>query len=396
MLIGIVGKPNVGKSTFFKALTMIPVEIDNRPFVTIKPNYGIGYVRVKEPSFELNLKVNPRTGYIKGKYRFVPIEIMDVAGLVPGAHEGKGLGNKFLDDLRQAEGFIMVIDIVGATNEEGIYIGKGNYDPINDIKFLEEELDWWFFRIIKENLDKIIRKAKNERKSIIKELANVLSGINISEEEIREAFKELKIDEYTYDFDEKTIFELAKILRKNKKFVIAANRVDIDIDLAKNNIEKIKRGYPDKIIIPTSAQAELILKELDKQGKIEYIPGEKDIIIKGNLNDKEKKAIEIIKMIIEEFDSTGVQITLEKLVFDLLNYIPVFPVATEKYTDTEGNILPDCYLVKKGTTALDLAYKIHTELGKNFVKARELRFKKIVGKDYILENGDIIQIISSH
>ena len=397
VLVGIVGKPNVGKSTFFRALTQIPVEIENRPFVTIDPNVGTAYVRVEDVGPEFNVKSNPRQGFIKGKYRFVPVELMDVAGLVPGAHEGRGLGNKFSDDLRRAEGLILVIDSVGATNEEGEFVGKGNYDPKRDIEFLEEELDWWFFRILKENLEKIIRRAKNEKKNMIKEIANLMSGVNVSEHDVEKAFKELKIDENYYDFDDEITFRLASLLRKySKPMIIAANRVDIDPGLAKRNIKKLQSEFPDKLIIPTSGYAELILKELDKQGKIEYVPGEMEFRVIGTLNEKEKKALDFIECIIfKEFGGTGVQTVLDKLVFEVLEYIAVFPGGVDKLCDKEGRVLPDCFLLKKGSTVIDFAERIHSDLAKHFVKAIDVRTKKPLGKSYELKHRDVIQIISA-
>ena len=396
VLIGIVGKPNVGKSAFFKALTLQPVKIDNRPFVTIEPNKGIAYVRVKDVGPEFGVKSNPRQGFIKGDYRFVPIEVMDVAGLVPGAHEGRGLGNKFLDDLRQADGLIMVVDAVGATDEEGNFVGPGNYEPINDVKWLEEELDYWFYQVLKKNIDKVLRVAKIEHKPLDKEIAKIMSGLNVKYSHVLQAFKELNLDPEDYNINDELLFELAHLLRNySKPLVIAANRIDINPELAKKNIEKMKKEL-DWLVIPTSGYAEYILKELDNQGKIFYIPGESWFEIKGNLSEKEKKVLEFIdENILKKLGSTGVQIALDKLVFDILNYIAVFPGGIDNLADKEGRILPDCFLLPKGSTALDFARKIHEDLAKHFVKAIDVRTKKFVGKDYKLKHRDVIHIVAS-
>ncbi|BFI73065.1 translation-associated GTPase [Nanoarchaeota archaeon] len=399
MLIGLTGKPNVGKSTMFKAITLQDVAIANYPFTTIDPNKGVGYVRVEDVGPEFGVQSNPRYGYIKGKYRFVPIEIIDIAGLVPGAHEGRGLGNKFLDDVRQADALIHVVDISGSTNEEGQYIGPGNYDPSNDIKWYEDEIDWWFFNIIKKNLEKNIRKIKVEHLELDKELAKLISGLNVKEYHVEKAFRELNISSEDYDIinDDKKLFELSSTIRKiSKPIVIAANRIDINIDIAKRNLKKLKEVFPDKIIIPTSGYAELILKELDKQGKIFYIPGEGSFEIKGELNEKEKKALDFIENnIFKEFGSTGVQNLLDITVFDVLKYVAVFPGGVDSLADKEGRILPDCFLLPPGSTVIDFANKIHSDLAKNFVKAIDVRTKKFLGRDYILKNRDVIQIIAN-
>ena len=113
--IGLAGKPNAGKSTFFKSATLIDVAIANYPFTTIEPNVGIAYVRTRCVCRELGIDC----GKCVDGWRFIPVKLIDVAGLVPGAHEGRGLGNEFLDNLRQAEGVIHVVDASGSTDEEG-------------------------------------------------------------------------------------------------------------------------------------------------------------------------------------------------------------------------------------------------------------------------------------
>jgi ribosome-binding ATPase YchF (GTP1/OBG family) len=375
-MIAIVGKPNVGKSTFFSALTMCNVEIANYPFTTIKPNEGIGYVRFEEPSLKLNLKANPKHSFIKGKYRFVPVKLIDVAGLVPEAHKGRGLGNQFLDDIRPSEGIILVIDASGSTDKEGKFVGIGKHNPVDDVNFLLEELEMWIKNIILSHLDRM-KKIPKQAHEI---LYDYLSSFKITVDELKEYIKDLPPLQF---WQEKEVSALAK--RLIKPIVICANKADLNPDLAKKLIKEI--NFPT---IPCFAEGERILKIADEKGYIEYVPGENSFIIKKELNPEQRKALDYIENFLKEFGSTGVQQTLEKLVYDLLNYIVVFPVANEKYSDKEGNILPDAFLIKKGTTAKEFAYKIHSEIGEKFIKALILNKNKIVGKDYVLENGDII------
>ncbi|MBI5046137.1 50S ribosome-binding GTPase [Candidatus Micrarchaeota archaeon] len=164
MLIGLVGKPSSGKSTCFQALTSVPVERSSRPFTTIKPNRAIAYVEVECVDKEFETQCDPRSGYCVNARRFVPVELLDVAGLVPGAHEGKGLGNKFLDDLRQADVLVHVVDASGSTNEVGESVAKGSYDPCNDVRFLEQELEYWIEGILDNNWNKLQREAKLMKK----------------------------------------------------------------------------------------------------------------------------------------------------------------------------------------------------------------------------------------
>jgi len=195
MLIGVVGKANVGKSTFFKAATLAEVEIANYPFTTIKPNRGTSYVKVDCADKFFNVKCNPRFGYCMDGKRFVPVELLDVAGLVPGAHEGKGMGNQFLDDLNQADVLIHIVDISGSTNEKGEQVPSLSYDPANDIQFLEHELDMWYFRSIEKGWEKFARTVMQTKANIAKSLAKQLSGLRVTEDMITDAIKNLKLPE---------------------------------------------------------------------------------------------------------------------------------------------------------------------------------------------------------
>src|SRR3989344_5511569 len=332
MLIGLVGKPSVGKSTFFKAATLAEVEIASYPFTTIKPNHGVGYVKVDCIDKEFNTQCNPKHGFCINHKRFVPVDLMDVAGLVPGASEGKGLGNQFLDDLRQADAFIHIVDASGTTDETGKILAESKiHDPCKDIEFLEEELDIWYFNILIKVWKAFARQTEIEK-----------GGGQGS------------------------------------------------------NFAKIKEALTDYLIYACSADSELALREAAKHGLIEYIPGEKSFKINENkVNPKQKEALDKIKKnVLEVYNGTGVQEILNHAVFELLKYIAIFPAGAHKLADFDGNILPDCFLLPPNSTALDFAFYLHTDFGKNFIKAIDARSKKALGKDYKLKNRDALEIVT--
>ena len=395
MIIGLVGKPSAGKSTFFKAATLADVAIANYPFTTIEKNEGVGFVRVQCAEKFFNVKCNPRFGYCKDGLRFVPVQIIDVAGLVPDAHLGKGRGNQFLDDLRQADVLIHIVDMSGSLNAQGEPVQTGSYDPTKDIRFLEIELDMWYLQILKKGWDKFARQIKQEHQEIIKALAKQLSGLKVTETHVESSIKELKLNSDPTLWNEENLLLLARSLRKKTKpMIIASNKMDIEV--SNQNFARVSKEFPDYIFIATSAESELALREASKTSLIEYVPGSKDFKITGNLNEKQKKALEFIKInVLESFTSTGVQDTLDTAVFKLLEYIAVFPGGLNKLTDQYGNILPDCFLIPKDSTAYDFANKIHSDLAKNFIKALDVKTRKVVGKEHILKNLDVIEIVTS-
>ncbi len=396
MLIGIVGKPNVGKSTFFKALTLADVEIANYPFATIKPNHGIAHVRVKRVDKEFNVVANPRVGFLKGDYRFVPVEVMDVAGLVPDAHKGKGMGNQFLDDLRQANVFIHIIDASGSTNLQGEPVPVGTHDPREDILFLEKELDMWYYQILRKGWERFAKRVTLEHSDIVKAIAKQFSGLGATEDDFKEIITKLDLNKNLDSWSEDDLLMVASSLRKKTKpMLIAANKADIPT--ARENIKRLKQEFKDYSIIPCSAEAELALKEADSKGIINYVPGESnfEILDDSKLNEQQRKALDFIKHnVLEELGSTGVQETIDKAVFELLGYVAVFPGGVHKLEDSEGRVLPDCFLMPPKSTALDFAFKIHTDIGNNFVTAIDVRTKKPVGKDYVLKHRDVIEIMT--
>lgn len=392
MLLGLVGKPSCGKSTFFKAATLSDVLIASYPFATIEPNHGIGYVRVQALCKELGVKCNPRTGFCTSEIRFVPVELMDVAGLVEGASEGKGLGNKFLDDLRQADMFIQIVDISGTTDKEGRE-GEGN--PVEDVRMLENELNKWYRGIFEKIWDKLSRTIQSTKQDFTKSVAKQFSGLRVTEDDVKSTLTKLKLDPTKpASWAEDDLSKFTETLRHSTKpMIIAANK--IDKPGAEKNLEKLKSEFPKIEIIPCSADAELSLRQAANAGIIEYTQGNSTFKINSDkVNEKQKEALGLIqKNVLEKFGSTGVQEILDKSVFDLLKYIAVFP-AGSKLSDSKGNILPDCFLLPEGSTALDFAYFLHTDIGDKFVKAIDVRTKQPVGKNHPLKHRDGIEIMT--
>jgi len=394
MLIGIVGKPNVGKSTFFKAATLAEVEIAPIPFTTIKPNEGMGYVRVPCPETFFNVKCNPRQGYCINAQRFVPVKLVDVAGLVPGAHLGKGLGNKFLADLIQADLLIHIVDASGSTDAEGKIVDFGAYDPCQDVKFVENEIEKWFFGLLKENWAKFVRQSQ-QQKEIDRALAKQFYGFKITLDQVKTALKSTSLEDVPLSAwkDEDLAKFTAQLRLLSKPIIVAANK--IDLPHAKENFEKLKKEFPNYLIVPCSADSELALRQAAKKGLIEYIPGDSDFKIIKDLTPDQKVALDLIKeKVLSVWGSTGVQQCLNSAVFDFLKYIVVFPGGVHKLADSEGRVLPDAFILPPNSTALDFAAKIHTDLAKNFVAAINVKTKQKIGKDTKLNNLDIIEIIT--
>lgn len=393
MLLGLVGKPSCGKSTFFKAATLAEVEIASYPFTTIKPNHGIGYVKVECIEKEFNVKCNPNHGFCINGNRFVPIDLMDVAGLVPGASEGKGLGNQFLDDLRQADAFIHIVDVSGTTDIEGK--PTENHDPREDIKFLEDELNTWYYNIFMKVWNSFSRRIDVEKSKFSEAIAKQFSGLKVNEDQVKDVLRKLKLPERASSWNESQVKDFVCELRRiSKPMIIAANK--IDLENGKENYEILKKEFPNLIIVPCSADSELALRQATKAGLIEYIPGERNFKILKDLNDKQKTALENIKQtVLDKFEEgTGVQNILNFAVFNLLKYLAIFPAGAHKLGDSKGNILPDCFLLPPESTALDFAYFLHTDFGKNFIKAINARTKMALGKDYKLQHRDALEIIT--
>jgi len=396
-LIGIVGKPNTGKSTFFCASTLAPAEIANYPFTTIKPNRGIGYVRTPCVHEEFNTKDTPVNSICLDGVRLIPVEFIDCAGLVPGAWQGRGLGNQFLDEIRKADALIHIVDASGGTDCEGRLCKIGEHDPLEDVKFLEHEITMWMASILKRDWPKIARTAEAESKDLFSMLEERLSGLAIRRFHIFEATRRARLNaDKPTAWSEEDFLKFVDTLRQvAKPMLIAANK--IDLPTAEENLERLKKlNY---LVVPCCSEAELALRRAAEKQLIDYRPGDCNFKINHpeKLTESQIKALETVReKILLKFGSTGVQDAVNMAYYKLLSMITVYPVEDlEHLADHNGRVLPDAYLVPYGTTARQLAYIIHTELGESFIYAVEARERKRVGEDYILKDRDVISIISA-
>ncbi len=390
--IGLLGKANVGKSTFFSAATETPVPIGNFPFTTIQPNVGVAYVKSDCACKHFEIKhQNPLC--VNGT-RFIPVKLIDVAGLVPGAHEGKGLGNQFLDDARQAEVLIHVVDIAGTTDIQGQPIPIGTHDPLEDVNFVENEFDQWFTDILRREWDKLTREIEQKRAKLTDGIAKRFTGLGIKDYQIQDVLHKLElVSKNPKEWNDSDIHTFVKELRKNTKpFIIAANKADLCKDL--DIIKKI----PDTIVVPCSAETELLLRKASKSGMIHYESGDEKFSLVENkeILPQQQKALDLVNNVFTKIHSTGIQKILNLAVFDLLKLIVVFPVEDEtKLTNKNGDVLPDAKLLPHDSTAKDLAGLIHADIDKGFLHAIDCKTKQRIGGDHKLKNGDVIKIVST-
>jgi ribosome-binding ATPase len=393
MIIGLVGKPSSGKSTTFRALTLSEVAIGAYPFTTIGKNEGVAFVKLPDVAREFGKISNPREGFVLDEFRFSPVKLIDVAGIVPGAHEGKGLGLQFLDDLRQADALIHVVDCSGSTNEKGESVEPGAHDPCADVRFLENELDQWYLGILKKSWQKFSRSMQQVSGKVYEAIAKQMSGLNVTEDAAKYSILKLKLPEKPQDWTEQQMLALARDLRlATKPMLIAANKMDLPTSSA--NLAKLKETFPDLHIVACTADLELALREATKKELIKYVPGSDSFEIIGNLEPNQQKGLDYIAKTIKDLGSSGIQEAINHSVFNLLKYMAIFPGGVNNLVDKDGNVLPDVFLMPQDSTALDFAFKLHTDLGNGFIKAIDVRTKRAVGKDHKLKNLDIFEIVS--
>lgn len=394
MLIGIIGAPNKGKSLLFTALTSVEVPSADYPFTTIEPNRGVALLRVKCAHAAMGLpKCDARGGHCKDGMREIAVPLLDVAGLVPGASEGRGKGNQFLDDLRAADGFIQVVDSSGRTDLEGQ--ATQGFPLDEEVGFLQGELAGWLGGILKRN------EAKYKNRGLV-ELMEAISGLGYTSSQITVAAQKAGLSVERIQWDNGQTAQFAKNLwADGKPMLVAANKADLPG--AMERVKKLQEAQKSAgttghaaSVRPCSAMYEHVLQKAVKAGVVKYESGAADFEIIGGADGAQKAALERIRAFMKENGGTGVHAALKELVFTKLGMMVVYPVEDENHcTDRKGFVLPDAFLVPAGTTAVQMAAAVHTDLAKSFIGAVDAKTKRRVGRDHVLQDGDIIKIVAA-
>ncbi|WP_335999577.1 redox-regulated ATPase YchF [Halorientalis halophila] len=388
--VALAGKPNAGKSTFYKAATRADVDVGNYPFTTIDANRGVSYVRTDCPCLERDERCGDE--HCRGGKRYVPVELLDVAGLVPGAHEGRGLGNQFLDELSNADAILNVVDASGGTNEEGEPVEVGEHDPVEDVDFVEEEMDLWLASIVSRNWESVERESRSPDFDLDETLSEMLTGVGATELDVARTLRELDYPEDPIQWTDEDREALARQIRqRTKPIVVVANKADV---APEGNVERLREAA--EYVVPATADGELALRNGTDAGVVDYDPGDSDFEITGDVSDQQEAGLERIRDVMAEWGGTGVQTALDTAVYDLLDHLTAYPVQNEsKWTDAKGNVLPDAFLLPEGSTPTDLAYAVHSDIGDGYLHAVDAKAGRKIGDDHELEEGDVVKIVST-
>lgn len=396
--IGLIGKTNTGKTTFFNAATLSSSEISTYPFTTKKAETATAHAITLCVHSEFDVKDNPNNSKCEDGWRYIPIELIDLPGLIKDAWKGKGLGNKFLSIAAQSDALLHIVDVSGSIDSSGKLTEIGSGDPISDFADIEEELIMWYHKILEGNRDKV-SKLLEGKSNKVDVLTDLYRGIGVKKDHVKDALKATNLEDKNFnDFDSQDTKKFATFLRNiSKPTLIVANK--IDIEGGDKTFDRIRERYNDMIVVPASADSELSLRRAEQKGLIKYSPGSEqfEIIKPEDLSEKQKNALEFIKRgIMGEYMRTGVQFAINIAVFKLLKMNSVYPVANEdNLSDKKGRVLPDLILMKDGSTVTDLAKEIHTDLPKGLLYGKDLRYKLRLPVTYQLRDRDVISLVSA-
>ncbi|MFB6105389.1 MAG: redox-regulated ATPase YchF [Halobacteriaceae archaeon] len=388
--LALAGKPNAGKSTFYTAATMAEVDVANYPFTTIDPNRGVTHARTRCPCLDRAARCGNERCH-DGK-RYVPVELLDVAGLVPGASEGRGLGNQFLDELTNADAILTVVDASGGTNAEGEPVEVGTYDPVDEVDFIATEMDNWLAGIVDRNWESVERSSRSPGFDVDEALHDMLTGFGATEAEVSASLRELDYPEDPMQWTDEHRQSLAESVRaRSKPILVVANKVDVAPPAFVDRLLELE--VP---VVPATAQGELALRRGAERGVLDYDPGDESFELTGDVSEEQRAVLEELRETMARFGGTGVLAALNGAVYDLLDHLTAYPVQdASKWTDGQGNVLPDAHLLPRGSTPRDLAYAVHSDIGDGYLHAINARTDRQVSDDYELEEGDVVKIVST-
>jgi len=396
--IGLIGKTNTGKTTFFNSSTLSSDEISTYPFTTKKSSTSVGYAITLCVHSEFNVNDNPNNSRCKDGWRYIPIELIDLPGLIKDAWKGKGLGNQFLSIASQSDALLHIVDASGGVDSSGRIAEVGSGDPVSDFADIEEELNMWYQKIFEGNRDKLKKMTESDNDQV-NALTQLYQGMGVKKSHVKEALRITQLEEKiieNYDIKDSKKFS-TELRRISKPTLIVANK--IDVKGASKNFQRLRERYNDMIVIPASADSELSLRRAEQSELIKYSPGSEqfDILRTNDLNQKQRDALDFIKSdIMGEYMRTGVQFAINVTVFKLLKMNSIYPVAIpEKLSDKKGRVLPDLILLKDGSTIVDLAKEIHSDLTKGLLYAKDVRYKLRVPTNYQLRDRDVISLVSA-
>ena len=388
--VALAGKPNAGKSTFFRAATMADVDVGNYPFTTIDPNRGVAYARTRCPCLDRAERCDAES--CRDGKRYVPVELLDVAGLVPGAHEGRGLGNQFLDALTDADAILNVVDGSGATDAEGEPIGVGEHDPVDDVDFVDEEMDLWLAGVIDRNWESVERASRSPGFDLDEALTEVLTGLGATPGEVAASLRALDYPEDPFAWGDAEREALAREVRaRTKPILVVANKADAAPDDALERLLAL-----DRRVVPATADGELALRRAAEAGVVRYDPGDDGFDVVGGLSDAQREGLDRVRATVERFGNTGVVRAVNEAVYDLLDHVTVYPVRNPtRWTDASGTVLPDAVLLPRGSTPRDLAFAVHSDVGEGYLHAVDARSERRLADDHELEEGDVVKVVST-